>query len=177
MDTDKLVTENINLVHGVCRRMPYSDQYEDLFGVGALALVRASKRYKPELGYAFSTFAVPYIRGEIMRYLRDVDRHGLRYPRSSRKRAVCISFSQPLSEDENNTLENLIEEHEDFTTAEVEDFISTLNCRQRYICVLLMEGKTQKEIGGKLKISQAQVSRILAKIRKKYKDAMFECVL
>ncbi|MDJ0715280.1 MAG: RNA polymerase sigma factor SigF [Prochloraceae cyanobacterium] len=48
-----------------------NESYEDLLQVGCIGLIRAIERYKLEKGYAFSSFAVPYIRGEIQHYLRD----------------------------------------------------------------------------------------------------------
>jgi RNA polymerase sigma-B factor len=44
---------------------------EDLEQVAYLGLIRAIERFNPQQGCAFSSFAVPYIRGEILHYLRD----------------------------------------------------------------------------------------------------------
>jgi RNA polymerase sigma-B factor len=47
------------------------ENYEDLLQVGSLGLIRAIERFNLTKGHAFSSFAVPYIRGEIQHYLRD----------------------------------------------------------------------------------------------------------
>ncbi|MGK7891015.1 MAG: RNA polymerase sigma factor SigF [Leptolyngbyaceae cyanobacterium] len=47
------------------------ENYEDLLQVGSLGLIRAIERFDMTKGHAFSSFAVPYIRGEIQHYLRD----------------------------------------------------------------------------------------------------------
>ncbi|MCX7595929.1 MAG: RNA polymerase sigma factor SigF [Fischerella sp.] len=47
------------------------ESYEDLLQVGCLGLIRAIERFKISKGHAFSSFAIPYIRGEIQHYLRD----------------------------------------------------------------------------------------------------------
>lgn len=66
--------DHIRLVHTSIKKLKIyknSDLYEDLFQVGSLELFRVIKRFKPELGYQFSTFAIPNIEGAILRYLRD----------------------------------------------------------------------------------------------------------
>jgi RNA polymerase sigma-B factor len=47
------------------------ESYEDLLQVGCLGLIRAIERFEICKGHAFSSFAIPYIRGEIQHYLRD----------------------------------------------------------------------------------------------------------
>jgi len=48
-----------------------SESYEDLLQVGCIGLIRAIERFDTTKGSAFSSFAIPYIRGEIQHYLRD----------------------------------------------------------------------------------------------------------
>lgn len=48
-----------------------NESYEDLLQVGCIGLLRAIERFDVEKGHAFSSFAIPYIRGEIQHYLRD----------------------------------------------------------------------------------------------------------
>lgn len=48
-----------------------TESYDDLLQVGCMGLIRAIERFDLSKGYAFSSFAVPYIRGEIQHYLRD----------------------------------------------------------------------------------------------------------
>jgi RNA polymerase sigma-B factor len=47
------------------------ESYEDLLQVGSIGLIAAIDKFDLTKGYAFSTFAMPYIRGEIQHYLRD----------------------------------------------------------------------------------------------------------
>jgi RNA polymerase sigma-B factor len=47
------------------------ENYDDLLQVGCIGLIRAIERFDIEKGFAFSTFAIPYIKGEIQHYLRD----------------------------------------------------------------------------------------------------------
>ena len=46
-------------------------EYDDLYQIGALALVSAVERFDPEKGFSFSSFATPTILGEIKKYFRD----------------------------------------------------------------------------------------------------------
>jgi RNA polymerase sigma-B factor len=48
-----------------------AEPYEDLEQVGYIGLILAIERFDGRRGYAFSSFAVPYIRGEILNFLRD----------------------------------------------------------------------------------------------------------
>lgn len=56
------------------------ESYEDLLQIGCLGLIRAIERFSADRGHAFSSFALPYIRGEIQHYLRDKS-HPIRIPR------------------------------------------------------------------------------------------------
>ncbi len=48
-----------------------TESYEDLVQVGSLGLIRAIERFDLSQGHALTTFAVPYIQGDIRHYLRD----------------------------------------------------------------------------------------------------------
>jgi RNA polymerase sigma-B factor len=47
------------------------ETYDDLVQVGSIGLINAIDKFEIGKGCAFSTFAIPYIRGEIQHYLRD----------------------------------------------------------------------------------------------------------
>lgn len=70
---NQLVQLNAGLVRKMAHRVSYqcAEPYEDLEQLGYLGLIRAIERFNPHQGYAFSSFAVPYIRGEMLHYLRD----------------------------------------------------------------------------------------------------------
>ena len=67
----------MELNFGLVRKEAYywasqtQENYEDLLQVGSLGLIKAIERFSLEKGIAFSSFAIPYIRGEIQHYLRD----------------------------------------------------------------------------------------------------------
>lgn len=72
MENDKLVTENLRLVHMCANRFKDRGiEYEELYSAGCLGLVKAAKKYDREKGFAFSTYAVPVILGEIRQCFRN----------------------------------------------------------------------------------------------------------
>ncbi len=77
-----LVQMNLGLVRREAHRWVHQsgEAYDDLLQVGSLGLIRAIERFDLGKGYAFSSFAIPYIRGEIQHYLRDRG-HAMRIPR------------------------------------------------------------------------------------------------
>ncbi len=71
-ERNRLVSENLGLVHSCCRRfVGRGIEYEDLFQAGCLGLIRAAEGYDIERGATFSTYAYPAILGEIRRLFRD----------------------------------------------------------------------------------------------------------
>ena len=70
---NQLVLMNIGLVRREAHRWLHQsgESFDDLMQVGSLGLIRAIERFDLSKGFAFSSFAIPYIRGEIQHYLRD----------------------------------------------------------------------------------------------------------
>ncbi|HEY9726375.1 MAG TPA: RNA polymerase sigma factor SigF [Chroococcales cyanobacterium] len=70
---NQLVHLNFGLVRKEAHHWVHqcTESYEDLLQVGCIGLIRAIERFDTTKGTAFSSFAVPYIRGEIQHYLRD----------------------------------------------------------------------------------------------------------
>jgi RNA polymerase sigma-B factor len=73
----KLRNQLVQIHKGLVRKMAHKfshqclEPYEDLEQIGYFGLIRAIERFDPTQGYAFSSFAVPYIRGEMLHFLRD----------------------------------------------------------------------------------------------------------
>ena len=71
-ERERQIRENLGLVHTVANRFRGRGiEYDDLFQSGCVGLIKAVDRFDPTLGYAFSTYAVPVIIGEIKRLFRD----------------------------------------------------------------------------------------------------------
>ena len=75
--TTKIRNQIMELNFGLVKKEAYhwvnqcNESFEDLIQVGSIGLLRAIERFNVEKGNAFSSFAIPYIRGEIQHYLRD----------------------------------------------------------------------------------------------------------
>lgn len=69
---EHVVSENIGLVKSVASKFLNTGyEWEDLYQIGCMGLVKAVERFNPAFNVRFSTYAVPLIIGEIKRFLRD----------------------------------------------------------------------------------------------------------
>lgn len=69
---DILVKNNIGLVSTIVKKfLNRGYEYEDLFQIGCIGLIKAIKNFNTDFNVRFSTYAVPMIMGEIKRFIRD----------------------------------------------------------------------------------------------------------
>ncbi|GAA0177425.1 RNA polymerase sporulation sigma factor SigF [Clostridium sediminicola] len=69
---DELVEINLPLVAALTKKfMNRGYEYDDIFQVGSMGLIKAIKNFDLSYDVKFSTYAVPMIMGEIRRFLRD----------------------------------------------------------------------------------------------------------
>ena len=69
---EELVRCNMALVRSIVKKyVNRGVEYDDLYQIGSMGLVKAVKNFDPAYNVRFSTYAVPMIAGEIKRYLRD----------------------------------------------------------------------------------------------------------
>ena len=72
LQTQHRVADNLGLVHACANRFRGRGvEYEDLYGAGCVGLVKAAQNFDESRGFAFSTYAVPVILGEIKRLFRE----------------------------------------------------------------------------------------------------------
>ena len=91
---DELIARFLPLARKLARRYAQSSEpYEDLVQVASLGLVKAVERFDPARGFAFSSFAVPTIVGELKRYFRDTA-WALHVDRGAQERARRITDAQ-----------------------------------------------------------------------------------
>lgn len=68
----RIMELNSGLVNGIAHRFKgRGTDFEDLQQIGSIGLLKAVRSFDLERGFAFSTYAVPLIIGEIRRFLRD----------------------------------------------------------------------------------------------------------
>ena len=69
---EELVFENMGLVKSIVARFhDRGVEYEDLVQIGSIGMIKAARSFDFSYGNVFSTYAVPLITGEILRFLRD----------------------------------------------------------------------------------------------------------
>ena len=72
MTPEELAERHLPLADKLALRYRHtSEPLDDLIQVARLGLIKAAKRWDPDRGSAFSTFAVPTILGELRRHFRD----------------------------------------------------------------------------------------------------------
>ena len=98
---NKLIEVNTPLVSSICKRFTNRGyDYEDIFQIGSMGLVKAINNFNDSFNVKFSTYAVPMIIGEIRRYLRD--NNTIRVSRSLRDIAYKALLVRDKLVNENN---------------------------------------------------------------------------
>lgn len=67
----KLLVENENLIYSIASKFTKYKDKEDLFQAGCIGIMEAYKNYDITKGTKFTTYAYPYIFGEINKYVRE----------------------------------------------------------------------------------------------------------
>ncbi|MGL4571224.1 MAG: RNA polymerase sporulation sigma factor SigF [Clostridium sp.] len=69
---NRLIEMNLALVSSISKKfLNRGYEYEDIYQIGSIGLVKAINNFDPSFNVKFSTYAVPMIIGEIKRFLRD----------------------------------------------------------------------------------------------------------
>lgn len=69
---EEMALEHLHIAESVARGFSaFANDVADIRQVAYMGLLKAAQRFDPELGVEFAAYAVPTIRGEVKRYLRD----------------------------------------------------------------------------------------------------------
>ena len=68
----KLIENNVGLIWSIVKRFSGRGyELEDLYQIGCMGFIKSIKRFDENYNVKLSTYAVPYILGEIKRFIRD----------------------------------------------------------------------------------------------------------
>lgn len=94
---DELIENNVRLVHSCCKRfIGRGIEYDDIFQVGCIGLMKAADGFDEKRGLCFSTYAVPTILGEIKRLFRDTG--AIKVSRSIKELSLKVQRERELIE-------------------------------------------------------------------------------
>ncbi|MCD2345345.1 RNA polymerase sporulation sigma factor SigF [Clostridium guangxiense] len=131
---DKLIKNNLPLVSAISRKfLNRGYEYDDIFQIGCMGLVKAVNNFESKYNVKFSTYAVPMIMGEIKRFLRD---DGLiKVSRSVKNTARKLHYDREKLVKKLNR-EPTIEELSEFSGINTEEIVfateSTVNTQYLY---------------------------------------------
>lgn len=170
---DRLVTDNINLVHHIAKNYRGIYDYEDLVQEGTIGLIKAAKKFDPSLNIKFSCYAIPSIRGEILHFIRD--KANIIKPRRGEKAASVLSLDRQLENLDSPAaaLIDTIAASEKVADPELElvrEFIKTLPEKEQLLFNMKLNGADNKVIAEKLNISAMTITRHLERLKRLAKE-------
>ena len=71
MELENLIIDNTKLIYAIMKYFKNYNSKEDLFQAGCLGLVDAYKKFNPNMSCKFTTYAYPYILGEMRKLVRE----------------------------------------------------------------------------------------------------------
>ncbi|MCH4006607.1 MAG: SigB/SigF/SigG family RNA polymerase sigma factor [Eubacterium sp.] len=128
---NELVESHLYMVDILIRKyLNKGVDYDDLYQVGALALVQAVERFDPSRGFEFSSFATPTILGEIKKYFRD-KQWSLKVPRRLKEIASKVQKAKEELYSKNHK-QPTIPEIAEYTGFTEEQIIESMEGSQAY---------------------------------------------
>lgn len=200
ISSEELVNNNIGLVYKVVNKIKVSRfDRDDLIQAGLMGLFEATKRYDQAKGYAFSTYAMPFIVGNIKKELRQdriikISSYFQPLIDYIKKESTFLSY-QELASKYDTSIENVaiacghvsgiisLDRLEDekikegminnlsFKANKIDLSVLT-NLEQKIIKLRFYENLSQMEIGKMFNWSQSTVSRKIKSIIHKLKGYM-----
>ena len=121
---ERLVKENNGLIWSIVKRFrDRGYELEDLYQLGAMGFIKSIYKFDLNLDYKLSTYAVPYILGEIKRFIRDDG--PIKVSRSIKELLIKIKEVQKFYENKEGK-ELTLKEIADELQVEVEEVVYAL---------------------------------------------------
>lgn len=118
---NKLIEINLPLVSAITKKfLNRGYEYEDIYQIGCMGLVKAVNNFDASYGVKFSTYAVPMIMGEIKRFIRDDGM--IKVSRSVKTTARKLHYDREILTKELNR-EPTLEELSNYSGVEKEEII------------------------------------------------------
>lgn len=89
---EDLIMENKNLIYNIVNNYPSYKSKEDLFQAGCIGMIEAYKNFDQSKGCKFTSYAYPYIYGEINKYVKED--HNIKMGRSISKLKTKIETAR-----------------------------------------------------------------------------------
>lgn len=168
-----LINQNLGLIWGIVKKfIGKGYETEDLYQIACMGFIKAVKRFDKNYKVKLSTYAVPYILGEIKKFIRD---DGIIKVSRSIKELGFKVLMESINDgnNERKIFSEFDEQSKIVDKITVEELVENLNMRDRKIIKLRFYGeKTQMQVAEILGISQVQVSRIEKRILKDMKEKL-----
>lgn len=168
-----LINQNIGLIWGIVKKfIGKGYETEDLYQIACMGFIKAIKRFDTSYKVKLSTYAVPYILGEIKKFIRD---DGIIKISRSVKELGFKVLMESINEENNERkiFSEFDEQSKIIDKITIEELVENLNMRDKKIIKLRFYGeKTQTQVAKIMGISQVQVSRIEKRILKDLKEKL-----
>ena len=66
-----IILENEGLIYGIINKYKNYFELDDLYQVAVMGIIKASKKYNETYDAKFTTYAYPYILGEVIKYIKE----------------------------------------------------------------------------------------------------------
>lgn len=137
---ERLVLNNNGLIWSIVKRFSGRGyELEDLYQIGCLAFIKAIKRFDANFETQITTYAVPYILGEIKKFIRDDN--PVKISRSIKELSMKINLIQNESMSRNGKELNINELAEILKVDREEIIIATESSR----CIESLDKETNDE--------------------------------
>ena len=146
---NQIVEKNLYLVDILIKKYRHKGvDYDDLYQVGALALVKAVERFDYKKGYEFASFATPTIIGEIKKYFRD-KQWGLKVPRRLKEISLVVSKARDelMNTGETNITVALLSKATGYDEEEIILAMEAANAYQTYSIDKTVESENLENTG------------------------------